>query len=73
MFERFTEAAIKTVLVAPKEATDSGHNYVSAQQLLLGLAGSEKEPAFQALSETGMTIAAIREELDELQQVKHNQ
>ena len=39
MFERFTEAAIKTIMLAQEEARRLGHNFVGSEQLLLGLIG----------------------------------
>ena len=39
MFERFTEKAIKVIMLAQEEARRLGHNFVGTEQLLLGLIG----------------------------------
>ena len=45
MFERFTEKAIKVIMLAQEEARRLGHNFVGTEQILLGLI--EKAPALQ--------------------------
>jgi len=37
MFERFTEKAIKVIMLAQEEARRLGHNFVGTEQILLGL------------------------------------
>lgn len=37
MFERFTEKAIKVIMLAQEEARRMGHNFVGTEQILLGL------------------------------------
>jgi ATP-dependent Clp protease ATP-binding subunit ClpC len=37
MFERFTEKAIKSIMLAQQEARRLGHPFVGTEQLLLGL------------------------------------
>ncbi|PRQ37756.1 putative ClpA/B family, UVR domain, P-loop containing nucleoside triphosphate hydrolase [Rosa chinensis] len=39
MFERFTDKAIKVVLLAQEESRRLGHNFVGTEQILLGLIG----------------------------------
>ena len=36
MFERFTEKAIKVIMLAQEEARRLGHNFVGTEQILLG-------------------------------------
>ncbi len=36
MFERFTEQAIKAIMLAQEEARRLGHNFVGTEQILLG-------------------------------------
>ena len=43
MFERFTEKAIKVIMLAQEEARRLGHNFVGTEQILLGLIGEELE------------------------------
>ena len=39
MFERFTEKAIKVVMLSQEESRRLGHNFVGTEQILLGLIG----------------------------------
>jgi ATP-dependent Clp protease ATP-binding subunit ClpC len=39
MFERFTEKAIKVIMLAQEESRRLGHNFVGTEQILLGLIG----------------------------------
>lgn len=39
MFERFTDKAIKVMVLAQEEARRLGHNYVGTELILLGLIG----------------------------------
>ncbi|RID58340.1 hypothetical protein BRARA_F01646 [Brassica rapa] len=39
MFERFTEKAIKVIMLSQEEARRLGHNFVGTEQILLGLIG----------------------------------
>ena len=41
MFERFTEKAIKVIMLAQEEARRLGHNFVGTEQILLGLIGGQ--------------------------------
>ncbi|PRQ20480.1 hypothetical protein RchiOBHm_Chr7g0228631 [Rosa chinensis] len=49
MFERFSEKAIKVIMLAQEEARRLGHNFIGTEQILLGLIGE------------GIGIAAIYE------------
>ena len=50
MFERFTEKAIKVVMLAQEEARRLGHNFVGTEQILLGLIGESTGIAAKASS-----------------------
>ena len=50
MFERFTETAIKVIMLSQEEARRLGHNYVGTEQLLLGLVGEGTGIGPKALS-----------------------
>jgi ATP-dependent Clp protease ATP-binding subunit ClpC len=39
MFEKFTEGAIKVIMLSQEEARRMGHNFVGTEQLLLGVIG----------------------------------
>ena len=43
MFERFTEKAIKVIMLAQEEARRLGHNFVGTEQVLLGLGFSRED------------------------------
>lgn len=47
MFERFTEKAIKVVMLAQEEARRLGHNFVGTEQILLGLIGESTGKHYQ--------------------------
>ena len=53
MFERFTEKAIKVIMLAQEEARRLGHNFVGTEQILLGLIGKNKENYFLLLKIKG--------------------
>lgn len=52
MFERFTEKAIKVVMLAQEEARRLGHNFVGTEQILLGLIGESTGIAAKVLKGT---------------------
>ena len=54
MFERFTEKAIKVIMLAQEEARRLGHNFVGTEQILLGLIGEGT-----AVSYTHLTLPTI--------------
>jgi ATP-dependent Clp protease ATP-binding subunit ClpC len=49
MFERFTEEAIKSIMLAQCEVRRLGHNYVDTEQLMLGLIGEDSGIAARSL------------------------
>ena len=53
MFERFTEKAIKVVMLAQEEARRLGHNFVGTEQVLLGLIGEGTGIAAKVLKSLG--------------------
>ena len=52
MFERFTEKAIKVIMLAQEEARRLGHNFVGTEQILLGLIGEGTGVAAKVLKST---------------------
>lgn len=62
MFERFTDTARRTVVLAQEEARMLNHNYVGTEHLLLALTG-DKGPAGQALTGHGVTRDKARNRL----------
>ena len=57
MFERFTEKAIKVIMLAQEEARRLGHNFVGTEQILLGLIGE----GTGTVSYTHLTLPTNRE------------
>ncbi|MGL6283451.1 MAG: Clp protease N-terminal domain-containing protein, partial [Microcoleaceae cyanobacterium] len=66
MFERFTEQAIKVIMLAQEEARRLGHNFVGTEQLLLGLIGEGTGVAAKVLSNFGVTLKDGRIEVEKI-------
>ena len=56
MFERFTEKAIRVIMLAQEEARRLGHNFVGTEQVLLGLIGEGSGVAAKTLKSMGVNI-----------------
>ena len=54
MFERFTEKAIKVIMLAQEEARRLGHNFVGTEQILLGLIGEGTGVAAKAATASAL-------------------
>lgn len=63
MFDRFTERAIKVIMLAQEEARRLGHNFVGTEQILLGLIGEGTGIAAKTLIDLGITVADVRIEV----------
>lgn len=63
MFERFTERAIKVILLAQQEAGQLGYDSVGTEAILLGLIGEEEGIARRAFTSSGITLEAARQEV----------
>merc|ERR1719454_2586005 len=66
MFERFTEKAIKVVMLAQEEARRLGHNFVGTEQILLGLIGESTGIAAKVLKSMGVTLKDARLEVEKI-------
>ena len=66
MFERFTDAAIKVMRLSQEEARRLGHNFVGTEQILLGLIREGNGIAAKALQSLGITLKAVREEIEKI-------
>ena len=66
MFERFTEKAIKVVMLAQKESRRLGQNFVGTEQTLLGLTGESTGIAAKVLKGNGMNLKEARIEVHKL-------
>lgn len=66
MFERFTEKAIKVIMLAQEEARRLGHNFVGTEQVLLGLIGEGTGVAAKTLKSTGVNLKDARAEVEKI-------
>jgi len=66
MFERFTQEAIKVIMLAQEEARRLGHNFVGTEQMLLGLIGEGDGAAALTLKAQGVTLSKAREEVEKI-------
>ena len=66
MFERFTEKAIKVIMLAQEEARRLGHNFVGTEQILLGLIGEGTGVAAKVLKSMNVTLKDARSEVEKV-------
>nr|YP_009394004.1 Clp protease ATP binding subunit [Polysiphonia sertularioides]ARW62566.1 Clp protease ATP binding subunit [Polysiphonia sertularioides] len=66
MFERFTEKAIKVIMLAQEEARRLGHNFVGTEQILLGLIGEGTGIAAQVLKTMNVNLKDARIEVEKI-------
>ena len=64
MFEKFTEGAIKVIMLSQEEARRMGHNFVGTEQLLLGVVGQRQGLGAKALRSLGITLKKARREVE---------
>lgn len=66
MFERFTEKAIKVIMLSQEEARRLGHNFVGTEQILLGLIGEGTGIAAKVLKSMGINLKDSRVEVEKI-------
>ena len=66
MFERFTEKAIKVIMLAQEEARRLGHNFVGTEQILLGLIGEGSGVGPKILKSMGVKLKDARIEVEKI-------
>ncbi len=66
MFNRFTERAQKSILLAQDEARNLKHNYVGTEHLLLGLLSEGEGVAAQTLNKIGIDLEKARKQAVQL-------
>ncbi len=66
MFERFTDRARRVVVLAQEEARLLNHNYIGTEHVLLGLIHEGEGVAAKALEELGISLEAVRREVEEI-------
>jgi len=66
MFERFTDRARHVVVLAEEEARLLNHNWIGTEHLLLGLIRQGDSVAARALESLGISLDAVRQEVEEI-------
>ena len=66
MFERFTDRARRVVVLAQEEARLLNHNYIGTEHILLGLIHEGEGVAAKALESLGISIEAVRNQVQEI-------
>ena len=70
MFDGFTEASMKTLMLAQQETRELKHHLVGTETILLGLIGSSGLAAL-ALKSSGINARQVRQEVEK--KIKHGQ
>ncbi|MCC6376512.1 MAG: ATP-dependent Clp protease ATP-binding subunit [Microbacteriaceae bacterium] len=65
MFERFTDRARRVIVLAQEEAKMLNHNYIGTEHLLLGLIHEGEGAAAKALESLGISLDAVREQVQD--------
>jgi hypothetical protein len=65
MFERFTERARRVLVLAQEEARLLNHNFIGTEHILLGLIHEGDGVAARALGSLGISLEAVRVEVEE--------
>jgi ATP-dependent Clp protease ATP-binding subunit ClpC len=66
VFERFTDRARRVLVLAQEEARLLNHNYIGTEHLLLGLIHEGEGVAATALESLGMSLEAVRSQVEEI-------
>jgi ATP-dependent Clp protease ATP-binding subunit ClpC len=66
VFERFTDRARRAVVLAQEEARLLNHNYIGTEHILLGLIHEGEGVAAKALESLGISLQAVRREVEEI-------
>lgn len=66
MFERFTDRARRVVVLAQEEARMLSHNYIGTEHILLGLIHEGEGVAAKALESLGISLEAVRSQVEEI-------
>jgi ATP-dependent Clp protease ATP-binding subunit ClpC len=65
MFERFTERARRSMVLAQEEARLLGHSFIGTEHLLLGLIHEGEGVGAAALERLGLSLEAVRAKVEE--------
>src|SRR5215469_6734746 len=64
VFDRFTEAAKETLVVAQEEAERSHHSFIGTEHIVLGLVSQRGTVAGETLARLGVTYEPVRQQVD---------
>ncbi len=66
MLERFTDRARRVIVLAQEEARRLDHAYIGTEHILLGLVGEGEGVATQALVSSGVSVEAVRRQVESI-------
>ena len=66
MFERFTDQARRVVVLAQEEARMLNHSYIGTEHILLALIDEGDSAAVRALESLGISLDAVRQQVEEI-------
>jgi hypothetical protein len=66
MFERFSDKARRSVVLAQEEARRLNHNYIGTEHILLGLLHEGEGIAAESLRSLGLSLEAARAKVDQI-------
>ncbi|KAL3837955.1 hypothetical protein ACJIZ3_022546 [Penstemon smallii] len=66
MFDRYTEKAMKVIILAQEEARRLGHNFLGTEHILLGLIGENSGIAAKVLKSMGIRLNDARVEVEKI-------
>jgi hypothetical protein len=66
MFERFTDRARRVVVLAQEEARMLNHHHIGTEHVLLGLIHEGEGVAAKALESLGISLEAVRQQVEEI-------
>jgi ATP-dependent Clp protease ATP-binding subunit ClpC len=66
MFERFTDQSRRAVVLAQEEARQLNHYHIGTEHMLAGLLREERGAAARVLEASGVTLDAVREQIEAL-------
>ena len=66
MFERFTDQALKVIMLAQEETRQLQHKYIGSEQILLGLIGEDSDITTSVLKQFYIDLKAARVEVEKI-------